>query len=137
MVCQKRKIRQTCWTKKVRLISGRNSIVYSFGETVDKAADPNIVGPLVLDIWNERVSDIRQRHKHLRTVVLLKSLTLTEVVVFEFDTVRYDPELYYWEWNKNNNLCGYDKRTRDHLFTWQLHGAHNLRYMKKFRNVHC
>lgn len=109
--------------KKIRLISGRNSPNYSFGERSDHKTDANLIGKLVLDIWNERVSAIREKFKHLRTVVLIKSLDLTEVVVFEFDTIRYDPELYKWEWNKNNNLVGTHKKTGEHRFTWQPHGS--------------
>jgi len=109
--------------KKIRLISGRNSPNYSFGERSDHKTDANLIGKLVLDIWNERVSAIRGKFKHLRTVVLIKSLDLTEVVVFEFDTIRYDPELYKWEWNKNNNLVGTHKNTGEHRFTWQPHGS--------------
>lgn len=86
-------------------------------------ADPTLIGRLVLDIWNERVSAIREKFKHLRTVVLLKSKDLSEVVVFEFDTVRYDYELYNWQWNRNNNLVGIHKRTGEHCFTWQPHGS--------------
>ncbi|MFV0604221.1 MAG: hypothetical protein ACK5NK_00125 [Niabella sp.] len=47
--------------KKVRLISGRNSPVYSFGETIDTQHDPNTVGQSVLEIWNERVSAVREK----------------------------------------------------------------------------
>lgn len=109
--------------KKVRLISGRNSPVYSFGDTIDTHHDPNKVGQSVLDIWNERVSAIREKFQNLRTVVLVKSNDLTEVVVFEFDTIRYDPELFVWEWNKNGNLRGIEKSTTEHRFTWQPHGS--------------
>jgi len=109
--------------KKVRLISGRNSPIYSFGERIDTKANPNTVGSLILDIWNERVSAIREKFKHLRTVVLIKSSDLSEVVVFEFETIRYDNELFKWEWNKNNNLVGYDKKSGEHRFTWQPHGS--------------
>jgi hypothetical protein len=77
----------------------------------------------VLEIWNERVSSIREKYKHLRTVVLLKSNDMSEVAVFEFDTIRYDHELYSWEWNKNNNLTGTNKKTGEHCFTWQPHGS--------------
>jgi hypothetical protein len=94
---------------KVRLISGRNSPVYSFGDTIDTSADPSLVGKSVLDIWNARVSAIREKFQNLRTVVLIKSKDLAEVVVFEFDTVRYDPELFTWAWNKNGNLIGIEK----------------------------
>jgi hypothetical protein len=109
--------------KKVRLISGRNSPNYSFGERSDEKADANLIGRLVLDIWNERVSSIREKFKHLRTIVLIKSKDLSEVVVFEFDTIRYDYELYNWEWNKSNNLVGTHKKTEEHSFTWQPHGS--------------
>ena len=110
--------------KKVRLVSGRNSPGYSFGEKLDTdTTDPETFGKLVLDIWNERVSAIREIHKHLRTVVLMKSDDLTEVVVFEFDTIRYDPELFRWEWNKNKNLCGFSKKNQEQYFTWQPHGS--------------
>ncbi|MDR2004409.1 MAG: hypothetical protein LBQ74_15385 [Prevotella sp.] len=109
--------------RKVRLISGRNSLVYSFDESLDTKADPNLFGRLVLDIWNERVSAVREKFKHLRTVVLIKSNDLSEVSVFEFETIRYDHELYNWEWNKNKNLIGIDKKTGEHRFTWQPHGS--------------
>ncbi len=108
----------------VRLIAGRNSLVYSFGEKNDpKNDDPNALGPLVLDIWNERVSAIRQHYKHLRTVVLVKSEDLTEVAIFEFETRRFDPDDFFWEWNKNSNLCGFRKKTKEQHFTWQPHGS--------------
>lgn len=109
--------------KKVRLISGRNSPVYSYGETIDTNADPSLIGALVLEIWNERVSSIREKFKHLRTVVLVKSDDLSQVAVFEFDTVRYDHELYDFSWNKNGNLEGFDKGTSNKRFTWQPHGS--------------
>ena len=109
--------------KKVRLISGRNSPVYSFGEKVDTSADPKPVGKSILGIWNERVSSIRETYKNLRTVVLIKSNDLSEVVVFEFETIRYDYKLFDWSWNPNHNLIGIDKKSGDHKFTWQPHGS--------------
>ena len=109
--------------KLVRLISGRNSPVYSFGETIDTSIDPNIVGASVLEIWNERVSAIREKFKHLRTVVLVKSNDLSRVAVFEFDTIRYDPELFDFTWNKNENLEGHLKNSKTKRFTWQPHGS--------------
>lgn len=110
-------------SKIIRLISGRNSPIYSYGETKVTEVDPNHLGEQILSIWNERVSAIRKSYKHLRTVVLIKSDILDEVVVFEFDTIRYDPELYYWEWNKNSNLEGYEYASKKHRFTWQPHGS--------------
>lgn len=109
--------------KQVRLISGRNSPVYSYGGTIDTSADPNEIGEQVLEIWNERVSAIREKYKHLRTVVLVKSDDLSQVAVFEFDTIRYDSELFDFEWNKRGNLEGFVKGTRNKQFVWQPHGS--------------
>lgn len=109
--------------KKIRLISGRNSPIYSYGGTIDTSADPNFIGEQVLEIWNERVSAIREKYKHLRTVVLVKSNDLSQVAVFEFDTIRYDVELFNFEWNKNGNLEGFVKGTRNKQFVWQPHGS--------------
>lgn len=109
--------------KTVRLISGRNAPVYSFGESFSSKTNPDHIGSQILSIWNERVSGIRKKHKHVRTVVLMKSSTLQEVAVFEFDTVRYEPDLYAWSWNRNNNLEGFDRATNTHRFTWQPHGS--------------
>lgn len=109
--------------KKVRLISGRNSIVYSYGGTIDINSDPTKTGEQVLEIWNERVSLIREKYKNLRTVVLVKSDDLTQIAVFEHETIRFDNELYDFSWNKNGNLEGYDKNTLNKKFTWQPHGS--------------
>jgi len=107
----------------VRLISGRNSPVFSFGESQVSDRPPNKLGALVLEIWNERVTSVRETYMHLRTVVLIKSDDLLNVVVFEFDTIRHDPELFYWNWNPRGNLEGFEKRTDKHKFTWQPHGS--------------
>lgn len=109
--------------KKVRLICGRNSPTYSFGEDKITSANPNHIGHLVLDIWNERVSGVRQVFKFVRTVVLVKSKDFTDYLIFETDTLRYDPELYSFEWNKRGNLEGYTKKDHTHRFTWQPHGS--------------
>ena len=108
---------------KVRLISGRNSPTYSYGVDKITSEDPNQIGKLVLDIWNERVSAVRQIFKFVRTVVLVKSKDYTNYLVFEFDTVRYDTELYRFEWNSRGNLEGYEKATGTHRFTWQPSGS--------------
>lgn len=107
----------------VRLISGRNSPAYSYNESFVLGADPDLLGEQILSIWNERVSAIRKRYKHVRTVALIKSSDLSKVVVFEFETIRYEPDLFVWKWNKRNNLEGFDKLTGFHCFTWQPHGS--------------
>ncbi len=117
------KSRNPSTQKTIRLISGRNSPNYSFGERSDQKADPILIGQLVLEIWNERVSSVREKFKNLRTVVLIKSTDLSRVVVYEFDTIRYDYTDYNWEWNNKNNLVGTNKKTGEHRFTWQPHGS--------------
>jgi hypothetical protein len=77
----------------------------------------------VLNIWNERVSAVRQIYKFVRTVVLIKGKTFDEFMVFETDTVQYDSELYEFKWNKKNNLEGHSKADGKHCFTWQPHGS--------------
>jgi hypothetical protein len=110
-------------SQKIRLISGRNSPVYSYEETINpKTSNPNLVGEMVLEIWNTRVREIRARFENLRTVVLVKGDELSKVAVFEIDTELYIASDYKWEWNKNGNLVGMDK-TLEHRFTWQPHGS--------------
>lgn len=113
-------LQQTAWGAKsvksnkphscnsVRLISGRNSLDYSFGER-DLTAKPELLGAKVIGIWNERVSAIRAKFMHVRTVVLIKSSDLLDLTVFEFDTERYEPSDYDWRWNENENLEGHQK----------------------------
>lgn len=126
-----------CWSAKtvfgsknlasqgeVRLISGRCSPVYSYdSDGVSPSSDPAVIGELVLGIWNERVSSIRAIYKFARTVVLVKSRAFDEYLVFETDTIRYDPEMHVFSWNARGNLEGHDKRTGRHAFTWQPHGS--------------
>lgn len=107
----------------VRLISGRNSPVYSYGESIGTDSDPNEIGKMVLEIWNERVSAIRQVFKFARTVVLVKGGEHDDFLIFETDTIRYDPELYHFAWNSRGNLEGYENSTQKHRFTWQPHGS--------------
>lgn len=107
---------------KIRLISGRNSPVYSYEVSDIRAINPAELGAMVLGIWNERVAALYQKYKTLRTVVLLKGNQLNEVSVFEFPTIRYNPQEYKWAWNKRNNLVGY-LANGDPKFTWQPHGS--------------
>ena len=107
----------------VRLISGRNSPTYSFGVDKITEAEADDVGKMVLDIWNERVSGIRQYFKFARTVVLVKGQDYLEYLIFETETIRYDPNQYYFKWNSRGNLEGYSKDNHQHKFTWQPHGS--------------
>lgn len=56
--------------KVVRLVSGRNSLTFSFGVDRITSENPNVIGKMVLDIWNERVSAVRQIFKFVRTVII-------------------------------------------------------------------
>lgn len=109
--------------KTVRLISGRNSPTYSYGVDRITEAEPNEIGKMVLDIWNERVSGIRQYYKFARTVVLVKGNDYSEYLIFETETIRYDADQYVFEWNSRGNLEGYTKDGHIHKFTWQPHGS--------------
>lgn len=108
--------------KTVRLISGRNSPSYSFNQQ-NLDADAQELGNDVLEIWNNRVEDRRAKFSHLRTVVLIKSNDLTELAVFETDTIFYQPKNYIWRRNRNNNLEAYERSSDIHRFTWQPHGS--------------
>ena len=55
--------------------------------------------------------------------MLIKSNDLLELTAFEFDTVIYPPDQYWWQWNERNNLEGYTKSDERHIFTWQPHGS--------------
>jgi hypothetical protein len=117
------KNRSPSTVSKIRLISGRNSPVYSFGDHEISEVDPNELGEKILSIWNERVAGIRKLYKHVRTVVLIKSDDLLEAAVFEFETILYENKDFWWQCNKNNNLEGFQKASEKHIFTWQPHGS--------------
>lgn len=112
--------------KEVRLISGRNSTDYSYGEAQVSGSNPEETGRYALEIWNHRVADVRSKFVSARTVVLVKGEDYTEYLLFETDTVLYDPKNYYFSWHesiKGSTLWGYDKITNKHKFTWQPSGS--------------
>jgi hypothetical protein len=117
------KNRRPSSVSKIRLISGRNSPVYSFGDKKISEVDPDQLGGKVLAIWNERVAGIRKLYRHVRTVVLIKSDDLLELAAFEFETIFYPAGQYWWQWNERNNLEGFSEETDQHIFTWQPHGS--------------
>lgn len=117
------KNRNPSTVSKVRLISGRNSPVYSFGDKEVSERDANELGEKVLAIWNERVAGIRKLYRHVRTVVLIKSDDLLELAAFEFETIIYSEDQFWWQWNERNNLEGFNKSSDQHIFTWQPHGS--------------
>jgi hypothetical protein len=111
--------------KTIRLISGRNDLLNSFDHKVKVGEDPDLHGRLILAIYNERISRVKADYKHVRTVVLIRSYDLLESVIYEVPAIRYEHELYRWEWEKNGkkkNLYGYNKQTGEKKFTWQSGG---------------
>ena len=109
--------------RHVRLICGRNSLDYSYGEKNVRDMNVDEVGEKVLGIWNARVADIRKKFLHVRTVVLLKGENLSEVSVYEEETSLFDSKNYYWQVNDRGNFEGFEKATGAHRFTWQPHGS--------------
>lgn len=107
----------------VRLITGRNSVDYSFDVKNVHDEDPDRIGAMVLDIWNARFKNELSQFSDLRTAILIRNELLTEFSVMEIETKPFDPADYTWDWNSKNNLEGYEKATGKHRFTWQPHGS--------------
>lgn len=106
----------------VRLISGRNSPVYSSG-IQDFFADIQATGSAVLNVWNARVNESLSQHEDLRIFVMVRNLSALEFTLFEFEAVRFIPANYQWQVNERNNFEGIDRVTGAHVFTWQPHGS--------------
>ena len=106
----------------VRLISGRNAPVFSYGND-DPFADVQETGNQVLQIWNARVEEAAQQYPHLRTVVLMRDMGEFRFKIFETQTTQFDPADYNWIRNARDNLEGRAVQTGTHTFTWQPHGA--------------
>jgi hypothetical protein len=109
-------------SSRVRLISGRNSPIFSHG-TQDFFADIQETGNQVLQIWNARVEEATQQHPHLRTIILLRNIETFQFKVFEQPTMQFDPADYEWRLNARNNFEGRTKHDNTHSFTWQPHGS--------------
>jgi|688.fasta_scaffold705182_1 hypothetical protein len=101
--------------KKVELISSR--IV-----TNCKSNDPIQVGKSILEIWNERVNEVKNQFNGFYTVVLLRSFSLNEFKVFQFETECYDYNKFNWIWSDRSTLQAYDNLNQKR-FTWQPSGT--------------
>lgn len=124
----------TCWGAKtvksqkpkeqssVRLISGRNSLHFSYQNSDVLAMHPDEVGKKILEIYNSRMDAVLARFAHVRLIILMKGPNLASAAVFEVDGKRYNTADFVWTWNKNGNLTGLDT-SGIHRFTWQPHGA--------------
>ena len=108
--------------KTVRLISGRNAPVFSFG-TADVFANIQETGRQVLSIWNARVSEATESYSQLRTIALMRNMEQFTFKVFELPTSQFDPADYVWTLNKKRNLEGRSIVDNRHSFTWQPSGG--------------
>jgi hypothetical protein len=107
---------------RVRLISGRNSPIFSSGNQ-DFFADIQETGNQVLQIWNARVEEATQHYPHLRTIVLLRDMASFTFKLFEQQTIQFDPADYTWRLNQRRNFEGHSIPGNMHTFTWQPHGS--------------
>ena len=106
--------------EKVRLISGRNSPVYSSGID-DPFVDIQATGQSVLDVYNNRIDKAAWDHDDKRLVVLIRNMQSNEYTLFERPIVPLVVNNYEWRLNRHRNFEGYDGE--DHVFTWQPHGS--------------
>jgi hypothetical protein len=108
--------------KKIRLITGRNSPIFS-SDIKDVFADLSATGESVLNVWNERVNQSLNEYNDLRIVTLLRNMNYLQFSLFESEASRYIPSDYEWTLNKKRNFVGHEKNTGKLCFTWQPHGA--------------
>lgn len=109
-------------SKKVRLISGRNSPDYSSG-IQNPHEDIQATGRAVLEIWNARLNEALSEYDDMRIVALIRNIDSREFVLFEEEATRYIPEEFIWSYTSQGNLQGKHKLTGKHAFTWQFHGG--------------
>lgn len=108
--------------KCLRVISGRNSPVYSSGIT-DPFTDIQATGKAVLDVWNARLDEALDQHDDLRIFIMVRNMSTLEFTLIEVEAVRYVAADYLWKKNKAGNLEGFDSEGGVHRFTWQPHGS--------------
>ena len=106
--------------RQLRLISGRNSSVYSSG--IDNPFD-NVqeTGDSVLNIYNDRINKAKWNYDDCRMLVLVWQMGLQEFTIFERSIVPFIAKDYKWTVNKNGNFTGFLEDF--HAFTWQPHGS--------------
>lgn len=107
---------------RVRLISGRNDVNYSFGNQ-DPFDNIQETGNQVLQIWNNRVEEATQQYPQLRTIVLIRDMDNFRFKLFEQPTIPFDPADYTWSLNPQDNFEGRSVQGNRHTFTWQPGGT--------------
>jgi hypothetical protein len=108
--------------KSVRIISGRNSLRYSYG-TINSHGNFQETGDKILGIWNARRRIALSQYDDLRIVILIRNINSMEFTIFETEVKKYNPKAYEWKVNSQDNIEGYEKVTNKHKFTWQPHGS--------------
>jgi hypothetical protein len=103
---------------RIRVISGRNNVKYSFGIT-DPFADIVETGKCVLEIWNKRLDTSLNEYDDLRIFIMVRNMSTLEFTLMEIEPVRFVPSEYRWERNADDNLEGFDIQRNEHRFTWQ------------------
>ncbi len=77
----------------------------------------------MLNVWNARVNESFNQYDDLRVFVLIRNTATLEFTLMEYESARYVAQDYVWTINDSENFLGHDKRTGEHLFTWQPHGS--------------
>lgn len=123
------KLKSPFTEKRIRLISGRNSVDYSHG-IENPHMDIQATGKAILSIWNARVNEALGEYDDLRIAVLVRNFDTRQFIIFEETATRYASDDFVWKKGetknkkeKHQNLHGYSKATGEHYFTWQFHGA--------------
>lgn len=106
---------------KVRIISGRNNVTYSYG-IENPLENIETTGEAVLSIFNERLKTAKSEYKDITHSVLVRSNDLSSFTYFEKVADIIDPKRIIWSKNKNGNLEGYDE-SHNHIYTWQPDGS--------------
>ena len=106
--------------KRIRLISGRNNVTYSFGIEAP-LANVKTTGDAVVEIYNHRIAKAREEHDDIRLVVLIRNMSTLEFTIFERPMVPLAVNDYQWEINDRGKLEGFCEGK--HVFTWQPDGS--------------
>ena len=109
-------------TRKIRLISGRNSPDFSLS-IENPHEDIHATGEAVLSIWNARVDQALAEYQDLRIAILIRNVETREFVVFEEEAQRFVPTDYEWSYTKQGNLQAISRATGAHTFSWQFSGS--------------
>lgn len=103
---------------KVRVISGRNNVKFSFG-IKDPHANIAETGKGVLEIWNKRLDTSLNEYDDLRILIFVRNMSTLEFTLAEIEPTRFVPSEYRWQKNAKDNLEGFDIQRNEHRFTWQ------------------